>query len=239
MIKYLKPALVLVLAIAFALSPFLTNSFNGFDPNRFPIPQVNPPIQPIGWAFAIWGLIYLVLIIHAGFGLFTHRDDPVWDRGRWPLIVSLGIGAIWIPVANISPIWATILIWAMLITVLWSLYVTKTAEPYWVASWPVALYAGWLSAASWVSIGLILAGYGLTTEFSAAIICLAFATCFAAVNQVLLRSWTYGAAICWAIMGIAVTNTETSSLLTGLAIGAIVIIGGLTVFNSRIRSLTG
>ncbi|MEM0976386.1 MAG: TspO/MBR family protein [Pseudomonadota bacterium] len=239
MTTFLKPALVLIAAIAFAATPFLAESFNGFDPNRYPIPQSDPPIQPIGWAFAIWGLIYLVLIIHAAFGVVRHAADAEWDRGRWPLILSLAVGAIWIPVANISPVWATVLIWVMLIAVLWSLYASKNAEPYWVASWPVALYAGWLSAASFVAIGLLLAGYGVMSEVSAAILCLGLATGFAIVNQIKLRLWTYGAAVCWAIMGIAVANAESSKLLTGLSIGALIIIAGLTLFNNRIKASIG
>ncbi|MEO1563876.1 MAG: hypothetical protein AAFR98_10610 [Pseudomonadota bacterium] len=237
--KVFKPVLVLIFSVLFALSPFLTDSFNGFDPNRYPIPQIDPPIQPIGWAFAIWGLIYLVLIIHSTFGLVRHADDAKWDRGRWPLILSLAVGTIWIPVANISPVWATVLIWVMLIAVLWSLYASKNAQPYWIASWPVALYAGWLSAASFVAIGLLLAGYGIMSEEGAAILCLLLATIFAGINQIRLYFWTYGAAVCWAILGIAVANAEDSQLLTGLSIGALIIIAGLAVFNSRIKALTG
>ncbi|MEO0343995.1 MAG: TspO/MBR family protein [Pseudomonadota bacterium] len=235
MTNYFKPAFVLFLAIAFAVSPFLSDSFNGFDPNKYPNPQIDPPVQPVGWAFAIWGLIYAVLIGHAGLGLLKHRDDPAWDRGRWPLIVSLGIGAIWIPVANISPVWATILIWVMLIAVLWSLYISKNAEPHWAASWPVALYAGWLSAASFVAIGLLLAGYGIMSDESAAILCLGLATGFAVLNQIKLGLWTYGAAVCWAVLGIAVANSGTNPLLFGVSIGAIILVGGPMVFNNRIR----
>ena len=53
--------LVLLAALAFALSPLLSSGFNGFAPDQFPIPQDNPPVQPAGYAFAIWGLIYLWL----------------------------------------------------------------------------------------------------------------------------------------------------------------------------------
>ncbi|MEM9715473.1 MAG: hypothetical protein AAF826_03040 [Pseudomonadota bacterium] len=233
MTSFLKPALVLILAIAFAVSPFLSDSFNGFDPNQFPNPQINPPVQPIGWAFAIWGVIYLGLILHAGFGLFAHRDDPVWNMGRWPLILSLGVGAIWIPVANISPIWASVLIWLMLIAVLWSLHRAHTATPSWVASWPVGLCAGWLSAACFVSIGLLLGGYGLMAEGPAAILCLVLATGFALFWQIRLRLWTYGAAVVWAFAGIAFANAETSLVIAVLSAGAALVVAIAAVSTSR------
>jgi hypothetical protein len=95
--------LVLVATLSFVASPYVTDGFAGFDPDLFPIPQDRPPVQPAGYAFAIWGLIYLWLIVHAGFGLFQRADDAGWDAPRWPLFVSLGLGTGWIAVANTSP----------------------------------------------------------------------------------------------------------------------------------------
>ena len=52
----------------FAASPFLSEGFNGFAPDQFPVPQDDPPVQPAGYAFSIWGVIYLWLIVGTGFG---------------------------------------------------------------------------------------------------------------------------------------------------------------------------
>jgi hypothetical protein len=97
--------LVIVAAIAFVVTPFFADPFTGFDPALFPVPVDDPPIQPAGWAFAIWGVIYLWLLVSAGFGLFKRDIDPDWDRLRWPLFVSVAIGASWISVALIAPVW--------------------------------------------------------------------------------------------------------------------------------------
>jgi hypothetical protein len=75
----LKAVLVLVAAVAFAVMPFFTDPFTGFGPDRFPVPVDDPPIQPAGWAFAIWGVIYLWLLASAGFGLIKRDTDPGWD----------------------------------------------------------------------------------------------------------------------------------------------------------------
>jgi hypothetical protein len=47
----LKAVLTLLAAIAFLLSPLLSSGFNGFSPGQFPIPQIDPPVQPAGYAF--------------------------------------------------------------------------------------------------------------------------------------------------------------------------------------------
>ena len=75
----MKSALVLLASLTFALAPFLSPDFVGFDPDRYPIPQVDSPVQPAGWAFAIWGLIYLALILHAVAGVIRHKGDEHWD----------------------------------------------------------------------------------------------------------------------------------------------------------------
>lgn len=230
----MKAILVLIAAIAFALSPFLTPEFGGIDPNLYPIPQDKPPVQPAGWAFSIWGIIYLWLIVHAGFGLAKRREDTAWEAGRLTLFVSMAVGAIWLPVALISPIWATILIWGMLITVLGSLYRTKTAEPSWAATLPVALYAGWLTAASFVSIGLLLAGFGILTEVMAAIVALSLATAFALYHQAQLKHWTYGAAVIWGFIAIAVNNIGSQTLLVILALVAAALIAGLIAWQRKV-----
>lgn len=61
--------LILILTIAFAVSPAFTTPFSGFSVHQLPIPQIDPPIQPAGYAFSIWGLIYSWLIVSAVFGV--------------------------------------------------------------------------------------------------------------------------------------------------------------------------
>lgn len=234
----MKAVFVLIAAIAFAVAPFLSPEFGGFDPERYPIPQRNSAVQPAGWAFSIWGLIYLGLIIHATFGVFKYNNDTAWDAGRLALLISLAVGTIWLPVALVSPIWATILIWVMLITSLASLYQSEGASPSWIARWPVALYAGWLSAASFVSIGLLLAGYGFVGEMTAAIIALVLATAFSAFNGYRLKSWPYGAAVTWGFTAIAIANIGESQIVTIAAGIAALFILGLSVRRNETSAAT-
>ncbi len=229
----MRAILVLIVAIAFAIAPFLSPEFGGFDPDKYPIPQRNPAVQPAGWAFSIWGPIYLWLIAHAVLGAFKFRQDAAWDKGRIALALSLAVGAIWLPVALLSPIWATLLIWIMLIAGLIALYQLDSATPAWIARWPIALYAGWLSAASFVSIGLLLAGYGVVGEIAAAVIALLLATGFAGFNAYRLKSWPYAIAVAWGFFGIAMANIGSAILLAIAAMVAAIIVLGLTALPKK------
>jgi hypothetical protein len=226
--------LVLFTALAFALSPLLSSGFNGFAPDQFPVPQIDPPVQPAGYAFAIWGLIYLWLVAGAVFGAWDRATDPDWEPMRPALTVSLLIGAGWIPVAQLSPLWATVLIWAMLISAVIALLRAGKADHAWLRA-PIALYAGWLTAASSVAIGLMLAGHGILSGQMAAYAGITLALVIALGIQAMRPDApAYSAAVIWALIGVAVSNLDGPNWgVLGLVALGIAAIGWRAVVNLR------
>ncbi|KZY46933.1 hypothetical protein A3731_08710 [Roseovarius sp. HI0049] len=218
--------LVLTAAIAFAASPLMVPGFNGFEPGQFPVPQEDPPAQPAGWAFSIWLLIYAWLIAGAGFGLLMRADDGRWAPHRGPLFVSLAVGAAWLPVAQVSPVAATVMIWVMLGTALAALMQAGRSDRLWLQA-PVAVYAGWLTAAACVALALVLAGYGVVSAQVAALGALVLALVLAAA-VLAMRPGTpeYGLAVIWALLGVAVANAApVNAPVLGLAVAGIAGIG--------------
>ena len=211
--------LTFLLAIGFAVSPFFVSGFNGFSPDQFPIPQDNPPVQPAGYAFSIWGLIYVWLIVGMGWGLWKRRADYLWHDMRLPLALSLFVGCFWLAVAVASPIWASVLIWVMLVSALYALFRTPR-EDRGFAALPVGLYAGWLSAASCVSLGLLAAGYGWMSGPTAGLVFVGLAIVIAAgVQSSLMRAPTYGIGVIWALVAVVVANVATAPTVAALAAG--------------------
>jgi hypothetical protein len=206
-----KATLVFVLAVGFALSPVFSDGFAGFRPDQFPVPQINPPVQPAGYAFALWGLIYLWLILGAGFGLIWRADASDWQRVRLPLMISLGVGIFWIPVAQVNVLWATVMIWAMLAGALWALLRAHYRDRVWLEG-PIGLYAGWLTAASCVALGLVLAGHGILGAQAAVLAMLGLALVIT-LGVLVVRPGTpsYGFGVGWALIGVIVRNLETGN----------------------------
>jgi hypothetical protein len=125
---------------------------------------------------------------------------------RPALVLSLAVGASWLPIAKQSALAATVLIWVMLISALIALFRAPLLDRWWGRA-PVGLFAGWLSAASFVAIGLCLAGWGVMGEVQAAILCLVLAIGLAAWVQVALEGVPeYGVAVVWALIAVAVNN---------------------------------
>jgi hypothetical protein len=222
-------------AVLFAISPAFVQDFGGFSPDQFPVPQDEPPVQPEGYAFAIWGVIYLWLVVGLGFGLWKRREDALWHPMRLALIPSLAVGSVWLAVAVASPVWASVLIWVMLITALMALF-RSPVEDRWYAALPLGLYAGWLSAASCVSLGLLAAGYGYLDATTAALAAIFLALVLAsAVQSQLGRAPSYGIAVIWALIAVVVQNLGSNATVAALAAGGAIALVWPTFKASRNR----
>lgn len=215
----------LVLAVAFAASPYFSAPFMGYRPDQLPIPQPEPPVQPAGYAFAIWIVVYGWLIVSAAWGVWKRADDPLWAQVRWPLMVSLALGVPWTAIANASAVWSTIVIFLMLIFAVAALVQTPETDRWWLRV-PVALYAGWLTAASFASLGVVAAGYGLFFGPVAwAWVCIGLALVLAlTVQRQMPKAPEYGLAVIWALVAIAVRNGGDQVGVTAIALaGALAI----------------
>lgn len=211
-----RALVVVAAAIAFAAAPLATGGFGGFDPGDFPVPQDDPPVQPAGWAFSIWGLIYVWLLAHVGYGILRREFDREWDRTRLPMIAALVVGAAWIPVARMNPVAATVLIAIMLAAAVLALMRAPAHDRWWAAV-PIGLFAGWLTAATGVSLGMLLAGWGLTGPVTAALGVLVWTLVLAAGFLALRPEPAYALAVAWGLVGIVATNGLSHPVVSVLA----------------------
>ncbi|MFD2173242.1 hypothetical protein [Rhodobacter lacus] len=221
--------LTLLLSLAFAAAPALTEGFRGFTPGQFPVPADRWPVVPVGWSFAIWGLIYLWLVAGATWGLVRARTAPAWHAMRAPLCLSLAIGTPWIWVANLAPAAAAVMLVFMAATAI-AAFLRAPAGPW--SAWPVGLYAGWLSAATAVAFGVVLPGQGVLSPDWAAYGALAALLGGALwVTGKRDDAPSYAGAVLWALLGVLVANARAGdlavSLLAGAAIALLLIVSFL------------
>lgn len=220
----MRAILTVVAAVAFIALSYAAPDFQGYSTDQMPHAEPQPPVQPVGYAFSIWGVIYLWLLISAGYGLFKRAENRQWDRHRWALIGSMVLGAGWLWLAVTSPIAATISIFAMLALALLALKRTPEQD-FWLLRAPVGLYAGWLTAACFVSLGVVLAGYGLIGGQVAALLMIVLAAVLAAGVMLRLRpGGSYPLAVGWGLAGIAVANTgRHADVMVLAALGAVMV----------------
>lgn len=233
------PPLVLLATLAFAATGYLV-PFDGYDDGQVPIPQADPPVQPAAWAFSVWGAIFLWLAASAAHGLWRRRGDPAWIRVRPALLGSLAIGIAWLPVARTSAVWATGLIFAMAALAVAALLRSPRDVPprsradRWLLREPVGLYAGWLTAASFVSLGSAGGGFGLLDPLAWAYLGIAGTAAVAAL--VLWRrpdATFYAAGVIWAVFGIIAKPGQADSWLQPAGLAAMVLALALAWAGAR------
>lgn len=229
-------ALILLIAtVTFVAAPFVTPPFTGYDPAQFRVFIERPSIQPAGYAFAIWSVIYLGLVAHAAFGLWKRAENPAWNAVRPYLIVAVALGTLWLWIAGQSPVWGTVTIWIMAVGANLAFLRADTSADRWLLSAPIAMLAGWLSAASAVSSGVVAAGCGYLSDTNAALAMLALVLVLAlAVQSQKPRMPVYGLTIVWALVGIVVANMgENITVAVAAAGGGLVMLAGLALILRR------
>jgi hypothetical protein len=123
-------------------------------------------ITPAGYAFAIWGLIYLLLILFVAYQwvawLKNGKDTALKQTGLWFALGNIANG-LWIVVwLNEYMALSTVLIFLLLVSLvvltfrlrleIWDAPV-RTIAFVW---WPITFYLGWIVAASVVNASVYL-----------------------------------------------------------------------------------
>lgn len=145
-------------------------AFNYLYQTIFPsLPSINEVTDrykslftPAGYAFAIWGLIFLAFIIYAIVQLLpAQRDDRIYDRLAAPTIIANLLSGIWTAVFTAGYIgWSVLIIAGALIAItVGYVHVRNAIATTAVNSWltvPFSLLTSWLSVATIaaISVGL-------------------------------------------------------------------------------------
>jgi tryptophan-rich sensory protein len=189
--------------------------------------------RPAGYAFAIWGLIYLSFIIYAAYQLLpAQRQNKLYDRVAPPFILSNLLGMAWQIVFRNDIITASLaIIVAMLITAIVMYAFTRQASlenklSFWV-SVPFALYMAWLSVATIANIAIWLADIdwrgGGVSETLWTNIMLVVALGLSIVLSLKFCDVSIPLVVTWAILAIYVHSKDadngiaTVALIAGLA----------------------
>lgn len=187
-------------------------------------------IVPSGWAFSIWSLIFIWSII---FALFAFRSGaktvPLIHRVTYPIagtFMANGIWSLYVPLFNID--WVSLMIISTgLSLALIALFAAGRPSALsltekWIVRAPIALLAGWLTAATFVGASSVLMLAGVVMDQMILLGLLASATIFAGFITIKIGGWVYLAPIAWALIAIIDKNsTGGNSVIFIAAIGAI------------------
>ena len=197
---------------------------------------------PAGYAFSIWGLIYLGLlgfVIYTGRSLFTKQEtDPIIFKIGWWFVLSCIANSLWVVAwLNDYPGVAVLIMLVLLVSLL-AIIVNLRMEldhhpikKYVLVFWPFAIYAGWVSVALIANVAAWLTklnwnGWGISEiTWTVIMVCVAGLVNIFMIQTRNLRE--YGLVGIWAVIAIAVSNREnegTSSIIYTCYAVAIVLV---------------
>jgi len=201
-------------------------------------------ITPAGWAFSIWGALYLGSLV---FSLlqFTSagRDSALFAALRWPAagaFLGNALWATWVQLGDIDAV-STLIIFGSLVSILiaYRRIATWTASfsvaERWGAILPLSALASWLTAASIVNVAATLRYYGVDAASdvapltSAAIIVVGGLIAAAALARG-KGNPPFALVFLWALAAIfAAGGQEAVAVAVAAAIAAILVLIGISL----------
>mgnify|MGYP001015748914 CR=1 FL=1 len=179
----------------------------------------NPTIiQPAGFAFAIWGLIYILIFIWM-IKLFFSKNDKTSVVERltyWP-IINFILNGVWI--VTFTQQWmiiSTIVILALLFT-LFRMHAIISAELYhWYDRLPLSIYFGWVTIASIVNVFTVFSSYNMESflgmsELAWTIIAIVAAALIGVFIAWFFNDWLYPLVLIWPFFGIFMESGDISA----------------------------
>ena len=200
----------------------------------------NVLITPEGYAFAIWGLIYLGLITFSIYqALPAQRHNPaIASIAKWLMGACL-LQMFWVYLFLLSRFWLSVILMLGILACLtkaylWSRQVKPTRAGRWCVQAPISIYFGWITVASVVNIsGALLVstpsdGSALSTGAIAwTIAMMLISGGLAATVALTYEDASYPAVAVWALSAIAnrqVSIIPIAFVGIGLAIGLALIV---------------
>lgn len=189
-------------------------------------------LTPAGYAFTIWGWIYLGLIIFTLFQAMPMQSEN-YQKIRGLYILSC--------IANCTWIWlwhhelialslgAILVLLATLAAINFSL--EKTDSRF--LRVPFGLYFGWLNVASLANFAILLKSNGIEISQNVAAFLIVLVTIIAVFIHLKIKNAAYGLAIAWAITAIAVKHGGVAIISVAAILAIITLL--ITVITPFLR----
>jgi hypothetical protein len=201
-------------------------------------------LTPAGYAFSIWGIIFLALAFYAVWQLLpAQRTSVLPDAVAQPLTLANVATAAWVVLFAYEHVaWCALVMLVILMGLIVAYgrarRLVAAGEAPASASLPFALYLGWISVATVVNVTIGLWAFGWQSPTNVSVV-LALGLLIIVTGLGLLISWAfaemaYPLVVCWALVGIwAGQRGAYPELADAALIGAVVVAVGGFILSRR------
>lgn len=237
----IRQVLIIVATVATIVVNYLSNALplnnltTGEISDRFDVLFV-----PAGYAFSIWGLIYLALTGYTVYqALPAQRANPLLRAIGWPYILSALANMSWIFLWHYEQFVPTVAAMLLLLGCLIAIYRRVARHDdlsqgeQWFVRVPFSIYLGWITVATVANVTTVLDhlnwnGWGISAEVWFGIM-LAVATAIGGAFAWVRRDVAYVAVLVWAFVAIGVKHNDNQFVLGASILAALVLAGLLAI----------
>jgi benzodiazapine receptor len=192
-------------------------------------------ITPAGYVFSIWGVIYILLGIFVVFqALPSEKGKAYQNRIGWLFVLSSLLNIFWLFLWQYEYLSLSVVLMFLLLATLIAIYLrlnigksTASLREKLAVHLPFSVYLGWITIASIANVAVFLVsenwdGFGISQETWATLIII-IALLITLLVIVTRKDVAYGLVIIWALVGIAVKQSENQTIVVIAEISAIII----------------
>jgi translocator protein len=168
-------------------------------------------LTPAGYAFSIWGLIYLGLIIFSIYQVMPAQADN-FKKIRGFYLLSCLANVVWLWLWHHQLIAASVGAMLVLLASLITINFGLGKEDSLIARVPFGLYFGWITVATLANIAICLTYLGFEVSIFSACLAIIIATVCGVIFRLKLPNAAYGLAVAWGITAIAIKHGGVTAI---------------------------
>ena len=212
--------------------------------------EYNNLFTPAGYAFSIWGVIFLAILIFAVYQIYVtfvrkQTLDFISQTSGWFILANVGNG-LWIIAWLSDYTWLSVVVMFVILFSLIKIIINTNMERWRAPAktilfgwWPISIYAGWISVATIANIAAYFSKIGwdggFLTPVAWTIVLIVVATLLNLVLIITRGMREFAVVGAWALIAIYVRHqlTYESIAITALAGAAIIL---FTTFANAYRN---
>ena len=206
-------------------------------------------VTPAGYVFAIWGIIYVLLLAFVIYQALPSQKDKLFQKQIGLIfILSSLLNCVWLFLWQYDFITESVIVMFALLASLIAIYLRLnigkakvSLKEKLLVHLPFSVYLGWITIAAIANVASALVsanwgGFGLSPEIWAVTV-LTVALVITLAVIVKRRDIAYSLVIVWALGGIAVKQNTSQNVVTTaeIAIGVILFVLALAIAIYRLR----
>ena len=230
--------------VANLFSGFITGKSVAAISDRFPV-----PVTPAGWAFSVWGIIYVGLIAYAIYqALPAQRTNPRLRRIGYLYLLGCVANVAWLFLWVNELITLSLVAMVVLLLSLITLYLRANMNrtnidhaERWCVNIPFGIYMGWITVATIVNVTVVLYNLGWNglgiSPYIWTTILLVVGTVIALSVGITRVDIAYMATVAWAYSAILAKNLPVPMITITAGVMIAILLLGIVLIAVRRKQL--